>query len=168
MRSWHAGTTMAARIGNSLEGRDGRAFLRANHKSVVRQTGIMNGVCRKSDSVAYGPAGGPAFTLIELLVVIAIIAILATLLLPALTGAKKAAQSVACKSNLKQFGLALNLFILDYQHYPLFNGRFDAESEFQRWDLALAPYGLQRLRGAPLTHAAIISYNPIIGNRESG
>ena len=108
------------------------------------------------------------FTLIELLVVIAIIAILAALLLPAITRAKKAAQSVACKSNLKQFGIAQSLFILDFQHYPLSNDRFAAEREFLRWDLALAPYGLQRLNGMPLPPAAMTSYYPVIGNRERG
>ena len=58
------------------------------------------------------------FTLIELLVVIAIIAILASLLLPALSSAKSSAQSVQCMSNLKQLGLALNMYVNDFHFYP--------------------------------------------------
>ena len=55
------------------------------------------------------------FTLIELLVVIAIIAVLLAILMPAMRKIKEIARETACKSNLKSIGLAVAMYLDDYE-----------------------------------------------------
>ena len=57
-----------------------------------------------------------AFTLIELLVVISIIALLVGILLPALSAARKTAQTAVCLSNLRQTGVGVHGYATDYEN----------------------------------------------------
>jgi prepilin-type processing-associated H-X9-DG protein len=47
------------------------------------------------------------------------VALLIALLLPALQGARRAAQQVACSSNFRQFGIALATYQIDYESLPM-------------------------------------------------
>jgi prepilin-type N-terminal cleavage/methylation domain-containing protein/prepilin-type processing-associated H-X9-DG protein len=78
-----------------------------------------------------------AFTLIELLVAMAVIAILGALLLSATNHVKASAQAVTCKNNLRQWGIATQLYAAANDDYLPKDGSFSGSSTNEAWYIDL-------------------------------
>jgi prepilin-type N-terminal cleavage/methylation domain-containing protein/prepilin-type processing-associated H-X9-DG protein len=110
------------------------------------QLSKRNGAVRKG--AAMTGLQRAAFTLIELLLVITIIAILASMLMPAIGSMKSRADSIACSSNLRTIGAAVQLYLQDHnQNFPSINPAvgpsiYPAGYPTQTLVQAFGPYGV--------------------------
>lgn len=127
--------------------------MKINHKSKNAKLGISMKIGKLFSHKKRG------FTLIELLVVIAIIALLLSIIMPALRSAKKQAQAVICKSNLKQWGMCYSLYFEEWDSFfPPFVGGTVAYSTFME---SLKGYydDVEDLRSCP-SAVKVVTDNP--------
>lgn len=87
-----------------------------------------------------------AFTLIELLVVISIIALLVSLLFPALAGARTAAETIQCSSNLRQIGASMVMYTESSNRYlPPVTYKMPNDPDQSHWVGPIYRLSLQQL-----------------------
>ena len=76
-----------------------------------------------------------AFTLVELLVVIGIIAILISIILPALSAARRQANLIKCSANLRQMYQGASLHAHDHRGYLPLAGHLQLEGSIYAWSM---------------------------------
>ena len=114
-------------------------IMREGQRIGARPANFAWGICRYRSICASAQNATGAFSLIELLVVIAIVALLMGILLPALNGARKQAKKIACLSNMRQMGIALQAYLIDSDyHLPPSSCRISDPD--QHWLRILARY----------------------------
>jgi type II secretory pathway pseudopilin PulG len=112
------GSVIPEPVGLLLAGTAGVVFFAIGRRNMMRIPLLAEQETRRQPQ--------RAGTLVEVMVVMAIIGTLASLILPAVQGARESARANSCRNNLKQIGLALLNYESTHKHFPMgAEGRFD-------------------------------------------
>jgi type II secretory pathway pseudopilin PulG len=100
-----------------------------------------------------------AFSLLEVLVAVVVIFILATLLIPVISGVRSRAQRAQCMANLRSLYVAAESYLQQNGSWPQIAVTDSEEDDARAWIAALAPFGpaqktwicptIQNLQGNP-------------------
>ena len=93
------------------------------------------------------------FSLVELLVVLAIVGMLIALLLPAVQSARESARTIHCRSNLRQIGIALNIYHTSQRAFPPGGIEWRPPGNTTKRQLAWSAFLLPYLEEMPLYEA---------------
>jgi prepilin-type processing-associated H-X9-DG protein/prepilin-type N-terminal cleavage/methylation domain-containing protein len=100
-----------------------------------------------------------AFTLIELLVVISIVGLLAAMLMPTLRQSRESARAAVCGSNLRQIGMATQMYLDDYgRYFPYYSDSGADRFWYFGLESPFSPTGPPGTRHIDLTKAKLYPY----------
>jgi prepilin-type N-terminal cleavage/methylation domain-containing protein/prepilin-type processing-associated H-X9-DG protein len=109
-------------------------------------------------------SGRRGFTLVELLVVIAIIAILMAILMPSLQRVRRQAKDIVCRSNMKQWAVAVATYTVDYEDQMWLDSYWDGVGNAipGDWMAILRPYyqDVHKIRCCPIARSPNQDTNP--------
>ena len=100
------------------------------------------------------------FSLVELMVVIGVIAVLASILIPVVSRAKRQAKNVQCLSNIRTLQTALMAYVSQYRHTMLYQDYMSLPGQLFTWEGNLAPmYANEAVRLCPeATESSGVTY----------